>query len=337
MLIQKPHLAVHARAVEKSTKPSYATRIDALLRPGSRTRHTVLDLFAGCGWLSLGFEAAGFKTAGMEMNGTYCDTYNANLHGRCSKLLITQNTDFPDADVVVGGPPCQPFSVFGDQCGEADKRNGVPAFTEAVRKVRPRLWMFENVRGVMYRSRAYFESAMEELGKALGYKAEYRLINMADHGVPQNRMRVIAVGHDGSFEFPARLPGLAVTAGEALADTARTHDAASKFLTPSMDRYVAEYERRSQCVNPRDLHLDRPARTVTCRNLAGATFDMHRILLPDGRRRRLTLRKAARLQGFPDWFEFAGTETTCFNQVGNAVPPVFARALAMQVRRCLIP
>jgi DNA (cytosine-5)-methyltransferase 1 len=99
-----------------------------------------------------------------------------------------------------------------------------------------------------------------------------------------------------------------------------------------MDRYIAAYEAKSKCVRPRDLHLDRPARTLTCRNLAGATSDMHRVLLPDGRRRRLLLREAARLQSFPDWFEFAGNETSALYQIGNAVAPLFALNLAQAVR-----
>ena len=99
-------------------------------------------------------------------------------------------------------------------------------------------------------------------------------------------------------------------------------------MNRSIDHPRAEHELQ----RPRDLHLDKPARTLTCRNLAGATGDMHRIKLPDGRRRRLLLREAARLQSFPDWFEFIGTETSCLNQVGNAVSPLFAFHLAGFVR-----
>ena len=128
---------------------------------------------------------------------------------------------------------------------------------------------------------------------------------------------------------------MSFTVGEALENLAFQIPDAAKFLTPSMDTYIAKYEKASKCINPRDLYLDRPARTLTCRNLAGATGDMHRIKLPDGRRRRLTVREAARLQSFPDWFNFIGSETSAFNQIGNAVAPLFALELAKEVKNYL--
>ncbi len=309
---------------------NYPDKLNSLLRPQSGTRPLVLDLFAGCGGLALGFEAQGFETLGFEMDADCCATYRHNLHGNCVQVKLDPGYVFPKAQVVIGGPPCQPFSVGGHQSGIRDARDGFPAFISAIEQAQPDIWMFENVRGLMYRNRDYLDAVIAEL-EGLGYVVEFRLLNAVNHGVPQNRERVIVVGHRGEFHYPAP-QNKRVTAGEALAELATQTAPDSKFLTDSMNIYVAKYEKASSCITPRDLHLDRPARTVTCRNLAGATGDMHRVVLADGRRRRLTVREGARLQSFPDWFEFQGSETSCFNQVGNAVPPMLAYAIAASFR-----
>ncbi len=217
--------------------------------------------------------------------------------------------------------------------GLTDSRDGFPIFISAVKQVQPEIWVFENVRGVLYSNRWYFEQILTAL-KALNYVIEVRLLNAVNFGVPQNRERVIVVGHRGEFQFFDEESDR-VTAGTALGESMQQAPPESKFLTPGMDEYVAKYERASFCIRPRDLYPDQPARTVTCRNLAGATGDMHRIRLPDGRRRRLFVREAARLQSFPDWFEFCGAETSQFNQIGNAVPPLLAWHLAGSVKRYL--
>lgn len=312
---------------------SYINQINNLLKPASVRSPLVLDLFAGCGGLSLGFEAQGFATHGFEMDADSCATYRKNLQGNCTQTLLTTQTELPPAAVIIGGPPCQPFSVGGNQKGLQDSRDGFPIFISAVKKICPEIWLFENVRGLLYKNKWYFDEILQSL-QNLGYIVDYQLLNAVKFGVPQNRERLIVVGHKGKFHFP-KILGKAVSAGEALEELAFMTPPESKFLTPSMDEYVAKYEKASCCKRPRDLHLDKPARTLTCRNLAGATGDMHRIKLPDGRRRRLLLREAARLQSFPDWFEFAGSETSCFNQVGNAVPPLFAYYLAGSIRNYL--
>lgn len=321
----------HVLTEEMTT--NYADNLNKVLRPKKGGNPLVLDLFAGCGGLSLGFEAAGFATLGFEKDAACCETYKKNLLGHCENEHLTVETVFPAASVVIGGPPCQPFSVGGHQLGLKDARDGFPIFIKAIERLNPEIWLFENVRGILYSNRTYFEEIIKALGR-LNYVVEFRLLNAVNYGVPQNRERVVCVGHRGDFKFPEP-GGPKVTVGDALGALMRAVPPESKFLTASMDAYVAKYEKASFCVRPRDLHPDGPARTLTCRNLAGATGDMHRVKLADGRRRRLLMREAARLQSFPDWFEFAGGETSQFNQIGNAVAPLLAYRIACSVRAYL--
>jgi DNA (cytosine-5)-methyltransferase 1 len=315
---------------DRAGHASYMSELAKLVLPKEFKNGLVLDLFAGCGGLSLGFEVAGFEVIGYECVEDYSNTYNHNLAGVCHNTYLDENTEYPeDVKVVIGGPPCQPFSVVGLQKGEYDKRDGFPAFKACVEKTKPDLFIFENVRGMLYRNKDYFKQICEELAE-IGYIVETRLIKMVKFGIPQNRERVIAVGHKGGYKFPEE-SATKFTVGDALGPLAHEAPNDGRYLTKSMDEYVARYEAKSKCVNPRDLYLDRPSRTVTCRNLASATSDMIRLKLSDGRRRMLRVREAARLQGFPEWYEFLGTREMPFNQIGNAVPPLFSKQLADSV------
>ena len=313
-------------------KRDYAAMIGMMLRPSVKPRYTVLDIYSGAGGLSLGLEAAGFEVTGIDSNPDCCYTYQTNLRGGCRNETITPEYDFPEADVVAGGPPCQPFSVHGKQLGKRDYRNGIPSFMAAIKAVRPKMCIFENVRGILYRNREYFDSFLEELRKE-GYEVDENVINSADCGVPQNRERVIVVGHHGGFEEPKKQDGR-VTVEEALRDIPADELEVPRYLTSEMDRYIEIYEKASKC-RPRDLDMTRPARTLTCRNLAGSSSDMHRIKTTDGRRRMLYIREAARLQGFPDWFVFRGSRNSALTQIGNAVPPLLALDLGKKAMTCL--
>ncbi len=310
---------------------SYIGWINDLLKPKINSKlPVVVDLFAGCGGLSLGFEAQGFPTIGFESNTDAAATYSLNLQGKCHSLTLTETTQIPPFNVLIGGPPCQPFSVGGKQKGLGDKRDGFPIFTKAVAIHQPDFFLIENVRGLLYKSKPYLEKLVKKM-QSLNYLVEFQLLNAVNYGTPQKRERVFIIGHRGKFSFPSQKVNQ-ITAGEALGELAFSIPENSKFLTPSMDKYIAKYEKASQCIQPRDLHLNKPARTITCRNLAGATGDMQRLKLPDGRRRRLTFREGARLQSFPDWFNFTGNEQSIFNQIGNAVPPMLAYFLAQSCR-----
>jgi len=313
---------------------NYVQKINETLLPKSNGNYNALDLFAGCGGLSLGFEAANFETIGYEMEQSSVDTYNKNLNGQCITKKLTVNTNYQQPiDIIIGGPPCQPFSVGGQQKGIDDERNGFPIFIDAVKQLKPKLWLFENVRGMLYSNKLYFEQIIEELSGE-NYLIDFQLLNAVNFGVPQNRERLFVIGHYGGFHFP-KLESHKVTVSEAISDLIDTVNDENKILTPSMDNYVAKYEKASHCVNPRDLYLHKPARTLTCRNIAAPTGDMQRVKLKDGRRRRLSIREAARLQSFPDWFEFKGTETQQFYQIGNAVPPLLAWHLAGAIKKYL--
>lgn len=293
-----------------------------------------LDLFAGCGGLALGFEAAGFRTLGYEKQRDACATYTQNLHGACRHQTLHPHTSYPTApDIIIGGPPCQPFSGGGLQRGDQDPRDGFPAFLSAIERFTPPLALFENVRGMLYKSKAYLHQITTHLAQ-LGYQIHLELLNAVHYGVPQNRERLFVIAHRGTWRPPSPRGGKGFTAADAIGDLAQQLPSDAKFLTASMDRYVANYEKASFCKRPRDLHMDKPSRTVTCRNLHSPTGDMMRIRLPDGRRRRLTVREGARLQSFPDWFQFAGAEGSQFNQIGNAVPPLLAKSIAQAAMDC---
>lgn len=310
----------------------FVNHINEVLKPQITQKCIVLDLFAGCGGLSLGFEAAGFKTIGYEMVPSAAATYNKNLKGECYCQKLEVGFEYPESDsidIIIGGPPCQPFSRIGNQMGMDDARDGFPIFIDAVKRLQPKVFLFENVQNLVGRHKWYLDLVITELRK-LGYIVEHKVLNAVNYGVPQNRERLITVGHKSNFNFPT--PALSkVTVQEAIGDTMNLEVEGSKVLTPAQDKYIAAYEAKSHCVKPRDLYPDKPARTLTCRNLAGATSDMHRVRLPDGRRRRINQREAARLQSFPDWFEFIGNETQQFTQIGNAVPPLLAYKLAKAI------
>lgn len=312
----------------------YIEKINSLLKPQNDGQINVLDLFAGCGGLSLGFEARGFSVTGIEMDSQAVETYNQNLIGKCYEEKLDTEKDFEgDYNVIIGGPPCQPFSVGGHQKGIKDERNCFPIFIKAVKQINPAFWMFENVRGMLYANKWYLDQTIEQLRK-LGYIIEYCLLNAVKFGVPQNRERLFVVGHRGKFTFP-KPENKIYTVEDAIGNLIKTIKDENKILTSSMDKYVANYEKASSCITPRDLHINKPARTLTCRNTAAPTGDMQRVKLKGGRRRRISVREAARLQSFPDWFEFCGTETNQYYQIGNAVPPLLAYHLADAAKKCL--
>jgi len=184
----------------------YFTEINEKLKPWVDTdlNKTVVDVFAGCGGLSLGFESNGFKTIGYEMDEKATRTYNNNLLGNCFCEKLSIDTLYPKADIVIGGPPCQPFSVGGKQLGLKDSRDGFPIFLAAINQLKPEFLLFENVRGMLYKNKEYLLEVISEL-KKLGYYLDYALLNAKNFEVPQNRERVIVIGSKNKIRLPNKI------------------------------------------------------------------------------------------------------------------------------------
>src|SRR5574344_382351 len=150
---------------------TYIEYLNSTIKPRITEKEIVLDLFAGCGGLSLGFEAAGFKTIGYEMIPQAASTYTNNLVGECYNEKLSVGFNYPEVQIIIGGPPCQPFSVRGKQLGMKDARDGFPIFIDAVARLQPKMFLFENVRNLMFSHKWYLNLILKEL-KKLGYYIE---------------------------------------------------------------------------------------------------------------------------------------------------------------------
>lgn len=299
------------------------------------TFHAV-DLFAGAGGLSLGFSTAGFTVTGYEGCHSACRIHQNNITtGSCNHQLLTMKTTLPHRpDIVLGGPPCQPFSRSGKQAGNEDPRNGVAIFLYLARQMDPDFVLMENVPNLKHHG---LQRIVDEL-EQMGYRCYTSILNSVDYGVAQRRRRLFLAATKYSrypFEWPAPL-GTETTVKDVIGDTAfAENDNPSLSVSDHTMKRIRKYEETSGCINSRDLLPNRPARTFTCRNLAGKTNDMIRLLLQDGTRRELTVAEAAAIHGFPEhWFR-GMARGKAMKMIGNAVPPALSEAIANAVVRHL--
>ena len=319
----------------EASNATWLKRLHESLQPTVEPDYLAIDLYCGAGGFSLGFAASGFKVYGVDRDPDAVATYSENV-GEAKCVDLGNEVSLPKADALIAGPPCQPWSRAGKQLRELDARNGFPVIAKAVDVIDPHVVVVENVPDI---SRDDHRKPLDDFLAFLaqrGYAVSEGVLNAANFQVPQNRRRAFVIGVLDAERIKLPEPGNSSCAvHDAISDTCHMAPEDARFLSEDMDRYIARYEQASCCRVPRDLHLHRPARTLTVRNLAGATGDMMRICMPDGRRRMLTVREAARLQSFPDWFHFHGSRSSQFSQIGNAVPPLLGLALAKQVRQRL--
>lgn len=304
-------------------------------------RYSVVSMFSGCGGMDLGF-TGGFCVFGREypslpfdivwandINEKACETYRMNLGHeiRCGSVWDEIDSLPERADVLIGGFPCQDISVNGKGEGVNGRRSGLyRAMVEAIRRTRPRIFVAENVKGLLMRhNRSSLEIVLADF-KALGYTVSYRLYQAADYGVPQSRERVLIVGtspEQGHFIPPApeRSEANRITAKEALSDLeALEEDEAINHIWSRANVSPDQGNRR--------LVAERPAYTIRAECHGNIQYHYS---LP----RRISMREAARIQSFPDNFIFHAKLRETERQIGNAVPPVLAWHMARAVERCL--
>jgi len=232
-----------------------------------------------------------------------------------------------EADVLIGGFPCQDISVNGKGAGIDGKRSGLyRAMVEAIARIGPKIFVAENVKGLLMKHNAKsFEKVMTDF-KALGYEVTYHLYHAAEYGVPQTRERVIIIGTLPSIaEFippePTHRKDKYITAHTAIGDLEQMPE------NPNFNHIWSRANISAEQGNRR-LIADRPGYTIRAECHGNIQFHYD---LP----RRISMREAARFQSFPDNFIFTSKLRETERQIGNAVPPVLAWHIAQAVNRCL--
>ena len=299
---------------------------------------SLVSLFCGAGGLDLGFEQAGFKTLwANDILPEACETHSrwSDAEVVCADIKDIDVGDIPDARVVVGGFPCQGFSLAGPRKVDDSRNVLYKFFVNVVDAKQPDVFVAENVKGILTLGKGQIIQAIIDEFADKGYEVQAKLVNAADYGVPQDRMRVIIVGvrkdTGKKFVYP-----------EPLSDKVTLKDALAGFGEPAAGEvcdapYSSRYMSRNRKRGWDEVSYTIPAMAKQC-PLHPSSPDMVK-LGPDewrfgkGKTRRLSWREAAAVQTFPADLEFAGDLTKKYLQIGNAVPVGLARAVGEAVMR----
>lgn len=335
-----------------------------------RRNINAVSLFAGAGGMDLGFSAAGFKICCCIDNDPYsCKTLQMNsgkkgfldnppvleeniLNLSVETILEKSDLKNGDVDFLIGGPPCQAFSVFGRRGGLEDPRgNLIWEYLRIVKDLEPMGFVFENVAGLrtIHNGQLYAD-LLEALTCGGDYVVSDHNYELADYGIPQYRNRIFFIGYRHGKRIPPMtpthgpinaglLPYLApwVTVGKVLVGMPKpgpNSSLANHIGRVHSERIITRYQNlrfgeRDSKTRINKLHPDRPSFTIIVGSDAGGGKGHIHPFEP----REVTPRESARLQTFPDWWEFYGTGRHVIRQVGNAVPPLFAALLGQHVAR----
>jgi DNA (cytosine-5)-methyltransferase 1 len=332
----EPSWATYKYATPKSFVNGYT--IDA-----PRNALTVLELCAGGGGQALGLERAGFEhKALIEIDADACRTLRRNRPGWNvvqGDIATFDAKPYRGIDLVAGGLPCPPFSVAGRQRGEADERNLFPAAFRVIQEVQPKAVMIENVRGLLDKRFAYYRELIVERLRSLGYETRFELLNAADFGLPQNRPRVFIIGlrpdDSSAFEMLAKMPRVRMV-GDALYGLmkaggwlgAEDWREAASGIAPAI--VGGSKKHGGPDLGPTRARAAWAALGVDGKGIAARPPAKDFSGMP-----RLTAAMAAKLQGFPDDWTFTGGKTAAYRQVGNALPPPLAFAVAHSIALAL--
>lgn len=299
----------------------------------------VVSLFSGAGGLDYGFIMAGHNI--LWANDLYEDavkTYRKNIgnHIVCKDISLIDTNNIPNCDIVIGGFPCQGFSVANTKRHIKDTRNTL--YKQLIRVIhakRPTFFLAENVKGILSLGKGEVIKEIISDFQSIGYKVKYKLLNAADYGVPQTRMRVIIVGVREDIDFDYQYPeptnsqyGSLTTAqwvsvGEIM-DEIPDPDLPNNLPNHQYSKYKLGF---NGYIGHRPLDPSKPAPTVTGRgdDKGGVVILPH----PNGLR-RMSGRELAAVQSFPLNYEFCGSLSSVYRQIGNAVPPLLSYAVAKE-------
>lgn len=303
-----------------------------------------IEICAGAGGQALGLDQAGFDHSCLvEIDGAACQTLRFNRpswHVVEGDLHHFTADKWRGIDLFAGGVPCPPFSKAGKQLGNEDERDLFPEAIRLVAECKPQAVMLENVRGLLDSVFDDYRAKIISDLKKLGYTAEWRLLNASDFGVPQLRPRVIfvALKSDAArfFSWPTAHIHPPPTVGEALFDlmAAKGWLGAQRWRDEACDIAPTLVGGSKKHGGP-DLGPTRAKKAwavlgVDGKGIADEAPSRDFVGMP-----RLTVRMAARVQGFPDEWQFSGKKTSAYRQIGNAFPPPVARAVGLQIQEAL--
>jgi DNA (cytosine-5)-methyltransferase 1 len=305
---------------------------------------TSIEICAGAGGQALGLEQAGFEHVSLvELDASACQTLRINRnhwHVTEGDLRHYSAENWKGVELLAGGVPCPPFSKAGKQLGSDDERDLFPVAIRLVSECKPQAVMLENVRGLLDSVFDEYRAKIISDLKKLGYIAEWRLLNASDFGVPQLRPRVVFValkqGTAEYFNWPSALVSPPPTVGQALFD----------LMAENGWRGAAQWRERASDIAPTLVGGSKkhggPDLGPTRAKKAWASIGVDGMGIADAApgedfigTPRLTVRMTARIQGFPDHWQFSGKKTAAYRQIGNAFPPPVAHAVGTQIQAAL--